>query len=100
MDCEVWSKCPLFGATDMNPSPLSGRLAPASSSQRSPRHSQGSKLFYDTFAAHLASMGWLPSVADKCVFLNSRVPEHAAVVLWVDDFIFIHENEETWKAFI
>ena len=45
-------------------------------------------------------MGWFPSVADDCLFLNGDLPELCAVVLWVDDFIFLHQTKATWQQFI
>src|SRR5688572_6340738 len=45
-------------------------------------------------------MGWRPSVADKCLFLNTQLSEFTAVILWVDDFLFVHELETTWASFL
>jgi transposase InsO family protein len=102
MDCEVWVKMPAFwGRGD---EPITGEykdLVPRRLLKGVPGIPQGSKLFYDTFAAHLHSMGWSTSTADKCLFLNPNLNnELAAVVLWVDDFIFLHETEATWTTFI
>src|SRR6185437_16975211 len=60
---------------------------------------QGSRLFYEAFAEHLLSMGWEPSTADKCLFLKPDLP-NAAVVIWVDDFIFMCDDEAVWLSFI
>ena len=45
-------------------------------------------------------MGWLPATADKCLFLNPNLSERTAVIIWVDDFIFMHEQEKTWILFL
>ena len=61
---------------------------------------QGSRLFYETFAAHLLTMGYTPSDADKCLFINKHIKEKHAVLIWVDDFIFMYENEPTYAEFM
>ena len=45
-------------------------------------------------------MGYLPSTADKCLFLKSDSSERTAFIVWVDDFVFLHEKEETWEKTI
>ena len=45
-------------------------------------------------------MGWESAAADKCLFLNAKLAERTAVLIWVDDFIFMCEHESTWEAFI
>ena len=103
MDCEVWVHMPPFWGRDDGP------ITDASKSQSQPPRRllkgvpgipQASRLFYDTFAEHLKSMGWIPSTADKCLFLHPELKEHAAVIIWVDDFIFMHEQLKTWQDFI
>lgn len=102
MDCEVWVTMP----------PLWGRGASTITSNCQ-RHSpprrllkgvpgipQGSRLFYDTFAAQLLLMDFVPSVADKCLFLKKARSAFCAVLLWVDDFIFAGDTEAMWDAFI
>lgn len=37
--------------------------------------------------------------ADKSLFLNRKIKEFAAVALWVDDFIFMHQTD-CWTTFI
>ena len=44
-------------------------------------------------------MGFQPSKADCCLFLKPG-NEFTAVVVWVDDFVFVHEKEATWQDFI
>jgi len=61
---------------------------------------QGSRLFNEAFAAHLQTMGWRASAADKCLFLNPDLAELTAVIIWVDDFIFMCEHESTWQSFL
>ena len=56
---------------------------------------QGSRLFFETFSAELLLMGFKASVADCCLFLKPG-KEFTAVVVWVDDFVFVHEKEATW----
>ena len=45
-------------------------------------------------------MGFVPSQADCCLFLKFGSTERVAVLLWVDDFIFMYEKEDTWSDFI
>ena len=45
-------------------------------------------------------MGYLPSKSDQCLFLNPQEPERTAVLIWVDDFIFMSERKETWEKFL
>jgi histone deacetylase 1/2 len=101
MDCEVWVKMPAFwGRGD---EPITGEkqdLPPRRLLKGVPGIPQGGRLFHDTFAAHLETMGWKPAVADKCLFLNPTLTERAAVVIWVDDFIFMHEQDSTWDTFL
>jgi len=82
MDCEVWVKMPPFWGSINEPI------------------TQGSRLFYETFSAELQQMGYRPAKADKCLFLNPSTSEHVAVVIWVDDFIYMCEKEETWNKFL
>ena len=58
---------------------------------------QGSRLFYEIFQQ---KMNYLPSKADKCLFINTSIQERAAVLIWVDDFIFMSEKMETWEKFL
>ena len=60
---------------------------------------QGSRLFYETFSSQLLLMGFSPSKADCCLFIKPG-KEFTAVVVWVDDFVFVHEKEATWQDFI
>jgi hypothetical protein len=101
MDCEVWVKMPpLWGRGD---APITGQhqdVPPRRLLKGVPGIPQGSRLFYNAFADHLATMGWFPSTADKCLFLNPQLGELAAVIIWVDDFIFVHETDAVWLPFI
>jgi hypothetical protein len=49
----------------------------------------------------LKTLGYIPSNADKCLFLRAgKFDERVALLLWVDDFLFMHEKEETFASFI
>jgi len=61
---------------------------------------QGSRLFYQTFSDYLISVGYLPIPGDKCVFINRALKERNAVLLWVDDFIYLCESESLRATFI
>ena len=61
---------------------------------------QGSRLFYETFSAHLLTIGYKPTLADKCLFVNADIKEKNAVLLWVDDFVHMHETEEVFNKFM
>jgi hypothetical protein len=101
MDCEAWVKMPPFwGAgsdpvTDCNP-----QLKPKLLVKGVPGIPQGSRLFYLTFAAHLSKMGYKPSEADMCLFFCVSLKERHALLVWVDDFIFVYENEATFTHFL
>ena len=101
MDCEVWVRMPAYwgSGTDMI-TDEKRELRPRRLLKGVPGIPQGSRLFYDTFADHLKGMGWFPSMADDCLFLNADLVEFCAVVLWVDDFIFLHQKNTTWQDFI
>lgn len=62
---------------------------------------QGSRLFYRTFADQLRLMGYQASEADECLFINETLAltERNAVLLWVDDFIFMCQRPETKESF-
>jgi hypothetical protein len=101
MDCEVWVKMPPFWGEDQS-------LITGTRTQEQVRRllkgvpgiPQGSRLFYQTLRAELSKQGYNPSKADKCLFLNSTLAERTAVLLWVDDFIFMCEKQETWESFL
>ena len=101
MDCEVWVRMPPYWGKDEEP--ITGTL-----SDRPPRRllkgvpgiPQGSRLFYNTFQAELKEMGYLPSKADQCLFLNPHAAEPSAVLIWVDDFIFMCDKTTTWEVFL
>ena len=103
MDCEVWVQMPPFwGRGD---DPITGDASKEHSPPRRllkgvPGIPQGSRLFFETFSAHLQTMGWKPACADKCLHLNSDLEELTAVIIWVDDFIFMCEKESTWQTFL
>jgi len=101
MDCEVWVRMPPFWGKDGDEiTGVSSDLPPRRLLKGVPGIPQGSRLFYETFGAELKLLGYLPSTADKCLFLNRDLPERTAFIVWVDDFIFMHENEETWTKTI
>jgi histone deacetylase 1/2 len=101
MDCEVWVKMPPYwgneseAITDTNVAVPSRLLL-----KGVPGIPQGSRLFYETFAARLLAMGYKPSPADKCLFINDSLSERNAILIWVDDFIAMHEKDETFVRFI
>ena len=101
MDCEVWVKMPALwgkGDDEITGSPCGDSAT--QTYQRSSWNPQGSRLYYETFETKLKEMGWQPATADKCLFLNPTLAERTAVIIWVDDFIFMHEKEETWVSFM
>lgn len=61
---------------------------------------QASRLFFFTFSTHLKKFGWIPSDADQCLFFNPSISEKAAVLIWVDDFVFLHESEAVFQTFM
>ena len=97
MDCEVWVKMPAFWGSDSEDITGEAKDRPPRKLLKGvPGIPQGSKLFYETITAHLATMGWKPIAADKC----SSLKERAVLILWVDDFAFVHEHDKTWQTFI
>jgi len=101
MDCEVWVRMPVFwGTGDSEITRVKEFLPPRRLLKGVPGIPQGSRLFYDTFAQYVRTFGWAPSSADKCLFLNASCAELCALVLWVDDFIFMHKTDGVWKDFI
>ena len=101
MDCEVWVHMPAYwGRTNDPITGVKQSLPPRRLLKGVPGIPQGSRLFHDAFSDHLQTMGWKPSVADKCLFLNPTLRELTAVIIWVDDFIFVHQEEETWSLFL
>ena len=101
MDCEVWVKMPPFWGK--NEEAITGAefaSPPRLLLKGVPGIPQGSRLFYLTFAAHLLTMGFKPTDADKCLFINFTLAEKNAVLLWVDDFLFLCEQEGTYQWFI
>jgi hypothetical protein len=101
MDCEVWVRMPPFwGQGEQEITGEKQNLSPRRLLKGVPGIPQGSRLFYDTFAEYVKSLGWFPSAADKCLFLNQELKERCALVLWVDDFIFLHETDEIWRNFL
>lgn len=101
IDCEVWVKMPTYwGRADEAITGEKLDLPPRRLLKGVPGIPQGSRLFYEAFSSHLQTMGWLPSVADKCLFLNAQIIEFTAVIIWVDDFIFVHQHDATWHAFL
>ena len=96
MDCEVWVQMPPFwGPGDTPISFSSTRQPPRRLLKGVPGIPQGSRLFHQTLSDYLGTT----AAADQCLFLKPD-PEFTAVLTWVDDFIFIHKEEQTWTAFI
>ena len=102
MDCEVWVKMPAFWGRGDGPitGEVNDKLPPRRLLKGVCGIPQGSRLFYDAFFAHLQTMGWRPAAADKCLFLNAALTELTAVLIWVDDFIFMCQRESTWQSFL
>lgn len=101
MDCEVWVRMPPFWGPAGKPivttftPPITCMLL-----KGVPGIPQGSRLFYETFALHLTTLGFEPAPADSCLFTAASVKERHAVLLWVDDFIFMCENSATFDWFM
>jgi hypothetical protein len=101
MDCEVWVRLPPYwGKGDDCITHDDPHLAPCLLLKGVPGIPQGSRLFYQTFAAHLLTMGYIPSNADSCLFINPKLKERNAVILWVDDFVYMCEKASTYDSFI
>ncbi len=101
MDCEVWVKMPaMWGHGENEITGVDETLQPRKLLKGVPGIPQGSRLYYETFQTKLQEMGWVPAKADKCLFVNPSLKERTAVLIWVDDFIFMHEQETTWFNFI
>ena len=102
IDCEIWIRMPPYWGKDADP--ITDKV-----SDRPPRRllkgvpgiPQGSRLFYTTMAQELKLMGYSPSTADICLFIpSSASAEHVAVLLWVDDFVLMYEQEQTAEVFL
>jgi hypothetical protein len=77
MDCEVWVKMPTYwGHGDEAITGEKQDLPLRRLLKGVPGIPQGSRLFYDAFSSHLQTMGWRPSAADKCLFLNPHCGYH------------------------
>jgi hypothetical protein len=101
MDCEVWVRMPPYwGKGDEPITGVNSDLPPRRLLKGVPGIPQGSRLFYETISAELHQMGYVPAKADQCLFLNPKCSERVAVLVWVDDFIFMCEKEQTWNSFI
>lgn len=101
MDCEVWVRMPPFWGNDASAISSDNQpLPPCLLLKGVPGIPQGSRLFYESFAARLLSLGFKPSAADKCLFIHQDTSERNAVLIWVDDFIVMHEKESTFLNFI
>jgi len=101
MDCETIVRMPPYWGPDLKD--ITGDISSVPDrilSKGVPGIPQGSRLFYETFATHLKSIGYNASQADKCLFFNSELKERNAVVLWVDDFIYMHQKESTFDKFM
>jgi histone deacetylase 1/2 len=101
MDCEVWAKMPPFWGNDNEAIDVTmPTMKPRLLIKGVPGIPQGSRLFFETFSAHLISMGYKPSNADKCLFIHPGLGEKNAIIIWVDDFVFMHERERTFANFM
>ena len=60
---------------------------------------QASLLFYEDFASFLKAQGFVPSQADKCIFVRPG-PRAAMLVLWVDDYIIGFQTQAIYDEFI
>lgn len=61
---------------------------------------QGSRLFWQTFSEFLLSIGYTPSSADRCLFINQKLSERNGCIIYVDDFLYFCETEKTKNVFI
>ena len=101
MDCEVWVRLPPYWGKDDGPISLNDEYqSPCLLVKGVPGIPQGSRLFYQTFSSHLNALGFVTTSCDQCLFVNTSLKEINAVLLWVDDFIFLCEKQETWTEFI
>jgi Reverse transcriptase (RNA-dependent DNA polymerase) len=101
MDCEVWVRMPPFWGDKVGPvNPQAASCSPRLLLKGVPGIPQGSRLFHQTFATYLASIGFKPSDADRCLFFKLNSTERFAVLLWVDDFIIMHESDPAFDSFI
>ena len=103
MDCVVYIKLPPYWGDAKGP--VSAADGSASNIRvllkGVPGIPQASRLFYETVCEYLKTLGFIPSNADKCLFLRAaKLDERVALLLWVDDFLFMHEKEETFASFI
>jgi hypothetical protein len=101
MDCQVFVRMPPYwGKNNNNITSYDTTSEIRILLKGVPGIPQGSRLFHQTFSDHLISMGYKPSDADKCLFINPTLSEKNAVVIWVDDFVYMCEEEITKDEFI
>lgn len=103
IDCEIWIRMPPYWGKDLEP--ITG-----AKSDRPPRRllkgvpgiPQGSRLFYNAMSEELKKMNYKPSQADMCLFFpcSTSEKERVALLLWVDDFLLMYEQEQTANAFL
>ena len=102
IDCEIWIRMPPYWGKDADPITGEQRERPPRRLLKGvPGIPQGSRLFYTAMAHELKSMNYLPSAADQCLFVPATpTKERVAVLLWVDDFVLMYEQEQTAAAFL
>ena len=96
----MYVKLPPFWGDDGAPilNEDQGGSSPRLLSKGIPGIPQGSRLFYETFRDHLAKLGHCAS--DCCLYFNANLKERHALAIWVDDFLFAYEKEETFHDLI
>ena len=83
--------------------PITGaktELAPRRLLKGVPGIPQGSRLFFNAMSEELKLMGYVSSKADQCLFISPAKTERTALILWVDDFVFMYEKEDTASKFL
>jgi len=101
MDCTVFVKMPPFWGNEEEAISATNTTHSVKRLLKGvPGIPQGSRLFFLTFSEHLISIGYIPSAADRCLFINKALGERNAVVLWVDDFLYVCESEKAKNEFI
>ena len=104
IDCEIWIRMPPFWGKDTDP--ITNQQCdrpPRRLLKGVPGIPQGSRLFYTTMAQELKLMNFVSSTADHCLFVPTTATatsERVAVLLWVDDFVMMYEQEQTATSFL
>jgi hypothetical protein len=101
MDCEAYVKMPPYwGESNEDVDMSNPQIAAKLLVKGVPGIPQGSRLFNQTFTDHMKTLGFVPTHADSCLFINPTLKEANALILFVDDFIFLHESERVFNEFM